>query len=317
MSNPEHVAKLLDGVEAWNAWRKENDEIEPDLEGVTINVNTVYGTSLLQRDLGTGRISVNLCGVNFRKTNLNRAVLSNVNIQEAEFQRASLDYANLRRSYLTNSRFSGASLCGTDLRQCQLWYADFQGASLLAADLSKSDLWCSDLRGACLSNANFESANVAEILFDSRFNQTNFQGIRVSTCFGSQMFKSFAQDQDYLEELRASGGWGRFRFWIWWISADCGRSFVRWGLLSLGMAIAFGIVYYFMGAKHIKPEAPLPFSLITMVYYSVVTFTTLGFGDVKPQTELAASIVMVEVMLGYVMLGGLVSIFANKVARRS
>ena len=131
MSNPEHVAKLLDGVEAWNACEKENDEIEPDLEGVTINVNTVYGTSL-SREIWHGRISVNRCGVNFRKTNLNRAVLANVNIQGAEFQRASLDYANLRRSYLTNSRFSGASLCGTDLRQCQLWYADFQGASLLA-----------------------------------------------------------------------------------------------------------------------------------------------------------------------------------------
>ncbi len=46
-------------------------------------------------------------------------------------------------------------------------------------------------------------------------------------------------------------------------------------------------------------------------------FTTLGFGDVKPQTELAAIIVMFEVIIGYVMLGGLVSILATKLARRA
>ena len=76
-------------------------------------------------------------------------------------------------------------------------------------------------------------------------------------------------------------------------------------------------VYYSMGVAHIKPDPPLPFSLTIMTYYSVVTFTTLGFGDVKPQTEVATIVVLIEVILGYVMLGGLVSIFANKVARRS
>ena len=131
------------------------------------------------------------------------------------------------------------------------------------------------------------------------------------------MFKSFAQDQDYLEELRASGGWGRFRFWIWWISADCGRSFVRWGLLSLGMAIAFGIVYYFHGGKTYKTGCPftiLPYhnGLLQRchIYYA-------RFWRRETTNRTCGDIVMVEVMLGYVMLGGLVWIFANKVARRS
>ncbi len=58
-------------------------------------------------------------------------------------------------------------------------------------------------------------------------------------------------------------------------------------------------------------------SFLTMLYYSVVTFTTLGFGDVIPKTSFAAMMVMFEVILGYIMLGGLISIFANKLARRS
>jgi len=50
---------------------------------------------------------------------------------------------------------------------------------------------------------------------------------------------------------------------------------------------------------------------------SAVTFTTLGFGDIVPKTEAAAIWVMLEMAIGYVMLGGLISIFSNKLARRS
>jgi hypothetical protein len=54
-----------------------------------------------------------------------------------------------------------------------------------------------------------------------------------------------------------------------------------------------------------------------MLYFSLVTFTTLGFGDVTPITVAARRWVMLEVIIGYIMLGGLISIFASKLARRS
>ncbi len=45
--------------------------------------------------------------------------------------------------------------------------------------------------------------------------------------------------------------------------------------------------------------------------------TTLGFGDVQPSTLWGGQIVtMLEVSTGYIMLGGLLSIFSNKLARR-
>ena len=50
----------------------------------------------------------------------------------------------------------------------------------------------------------------------------------------------------------------------------------------------------------------------TPIYFSVVTFSTLGFGDVTPCRLLGEILVTVEVILGYVLLGGLISIFAMK-----
>ena len=95
---------------------------------------------------------------------------------------------------------------------------------------------------------------------------------------------------------------------------------LHWALTSLILAVIFGTVYFVMGPARFAVDC-LPTegwrSFLTMLYYSVVTFTTLGFGDITPKTLPTAMVVTIEVFVGYVMLGGLISIFANKLARRS
>jgi hypothetical protein len=51
--------------------------------------------------------------------------------------------------------------------------------------------------------------------------------------------------------------------------------------------------------------------------YSIVTYTTLGFGDITPQNWVGEIVVVTEVVLGYTTLGLLLSILANRVARQS
>jgi uncharacterized protein YjbI with pentapeptide repeats len=48
MANDEHVALLKQGVAAWNAWREENPNIQPDLSGAKLsgaNLSNVATTS--------------------------------------------------------------------------------------------------------------------------------------------------------------------------------------------------------------------------------------------------------------------------------
>lgn len=79
----------------------------------------------------------------------------------------------------------------------------------------------------------------------------------------------------------------------------------------------FALVYYALGESAFAFDSELPWSFHKTLYYSVVTFTTLGFGDITPNTTGAAYWVMAEVILGYIALGLLIAILANKVARRS
>jgi uncharacterized protein YjbI with pentapeptide repeats len=224
--------------------------------------------------------------------------------------------ANLEGAMLAWAQFQNATLFLARLKDASLHHAYLKNANLGSTDLSGALLNEADLRGADLRNANLERASVDGVTFDRSSRQRCYRGIRTSTCHGSQIFKSFAQDQDYIEELRGSGWWGAFKFWIWFVLADCGRSFLRWAAWSLGLATLFGYIYYLMGPAHFRLDH-LTFDLFPMIYYSIVTFTTLGFGDIKPTTPEGAGVVMLEVILGYIMLGGLIAIFANKVARRA
>ncbi len=47
-------------------------------------------------------------------------------------------------------------------------------------------------------------------------------------------------------------------------------------------------------------------------YFSIITFATLGYGDIHPANTLARICVYVEAVLGYAMLGAFVAVMARK-----
>jgi hypothetical protein len=43
MANEEHLVRLQQGVEAWNAWREANRDIKPDLRGAALGMANLRG----------------------------------------------------------------------------------------------------------------------------------------------------------------------------------------------------------------------------------------------------------------------------------
>ena len=78
------------------------------------------------------------------------------------------------------------------------------------------------------------------------------------------------------------------------------------------MTVAFGIAFQYVNVDYGDYHTGL-----SPYYYSLVTLTTLGYGDVLPASRPAQVVAMFEVVIGYVMLGGLLSIVSNKMARRA
>jgi Ion channel len=144
-----------------------------------------------------------------------------------------------------------------------------------------------------------------------------YLGIRgIDSCFGNALFKRAAADQDFLDTLEARwrGNWRLqlFRVWGW---LDYGRS--MWRVAAFGFAVTSlfaGIFYLWPTLLDYRQSADTWF---TPYYYSVVTFTTLGFGDVRPARTAGEILAALEVIIGYVTLGLLLAVLAEKLARRS
>lgn len=116
---------------------------------------------------------------------------------------------------------------------------------------------------------------------------------------------------------------------IWKYSCSYGTSLIRWIMASAIIIIFFGALYtqyhYSFTScnllnnllRDIKPSIRITTvnNWFSPYYYSVVTFATLGYGDILP-CDLAGQISsVIEVVIGYLMLGGLLSVFSKKIVR--
>jgi uncharacterized protein YjbI with pentapeptide repeats len=247
-------------------------------------------------------------------TNFAIAFFKEVNFEETKFLgKVCFESATLCSSEFSKVNLQGANLNGAHLIGANLQGANLRGAELQEANLKGANLHKTDIRGAELEGTNFEDANVLNIKYNRH---ARYRGIKLSNCSGSPLFVRFAKDQEYIEDFKSS----KLRkplFLLWLIFADCGRSFWVVAVWSVFFALLFAGVFFFCLGSDAFEIKHLEFSFCTMLYYSVVTLTTLGFGDVTPKTEEASILVMAEVIIGYIMLGLLISILANKLARRS
>lgn len=247
--------------------------------------------------------------------------LRKFNLLGADLQGAKLGGVDLEGADLWRANLQGANLWRVNLEGADLSDANLQGADLFGANLQGADLSLADLQGARLSEANLQDAKLNGIEYDKKtsFLRADIRNIDWSK---NPLLKRDIEDQQFLHAYKEKPQkrlwhkvWHRVWRFLWWMTCDYGQNFWLWLAWSLGLAFFFGSLYG--GHDLIKPNSDVLFNPFTPFYYSIVTFTTLGFGDVIPANLNGQIAVTAEVLLGYVMLGGLISIFANKLARRS
>ena len=236
--------------------------------------------------------------------------------------------ANLQGAYLFKAHLQGAFLMGARLQHVHLFKAHLQCAYLFEANLQGTNLTSADLRGA-----NFTAASVdGQTLIATRYidKDTNFSGVGLnSACLkpGLKQTLQYNIRRKRWEEWYKKGNWPvRFlkRLVIqsfWWVS-DYGRSTGRIILTFFLTAFIFAGIYYLCGL--VKPpgiienlfvvepgKVNVPPYIVPLraIYFSIVTMTTLGFGDIyaNPKSIAGHLCLIVQVILGYAFLAALVT----------
>src|SRR6266700_1653863 len=143
MADQQHLAILKQGREAWNTWRQQYPEIQPDLSNVELP-----RARLIEADI--------------RNTYFYGADLFSANLSQADLSETDLSRANLSETTLSYAKLSGAKLYRTRLNNANLFKADLTGSDLNYADLSNARLYGADLSGANLNRAYLSGADLRE-----------------------------------------------------------------------------------------------------------------------------------------------------------
>jgi uncharacterized protein YjbI with pentapeptide repeats len=175
LANPEHLAKLQEGVEEWNDWRKQNPGVKPDL---------------CEEYLPTNLDDVDFRETELRSARLGGAYLNSADLSRADLRGASLNGASLSKAHLTRADLSGAQvreadLFGANLYEANLCEANLSGSQLRDANFAGADLRRADLSRTRLTHTNFKTANLAEadlteaLLIDTNMEQADLTGCSV------------------------------------------------------------------------------------------------------------------------------------------
>ncbi len=287
-----------------------------DLRDLNLSGRDLRGIQLFNADLrGTNLQDANLEGAELSTANLEGAVLDGANCKQAGFGRANLSHASLFKSNLEGATLTQASLEHANLSLANLNHSRLREANLTEANLTDADLRYAEMSLSNIRKADFTNADLrhARLRMLRQFKSATWIGvdIRDVNFSGAYLMRREIVDQNFIKEFRAYNWLSKILYYPWLWTCDCGRSMLRWCCCIGALLLLFSYFYTLVGIDY----GSYPTSL-SPLYFSVVTLTTLGFGDVAPNCIGGQIVVMLEVSTGYIMLGGLLSIFSNKLARR-
>lgn len=237
----------------------------------------------------------------------------------------------LQGANLKKDKLQGADLHSANLQGADLWETNLQGADLRRANLQEADLWDAKLQGANLSEADLQGAKFmgaivngstnflgCKIDKDTDFRDTGLENVRIES--GTKTLLKYNIRRMNWEDWYANKRFLQWPVKLFWSISNYGISTLRIITWFFGLALFFAGLYYILsvvsppgvvnslveGKEGLVPGWLIPFRA---VYFSIVTMTTLGFGDMHANCRsfLGHLLLTIQVILGYVLLGALVT----------
>jgi hypothetical protein len=266
-------------------------------------------------------------GFQLRKANLahidlvNRGNKKGYDLSCADLYRANLDHA-----HLFGIQFNNASLMKADLRHANLHCANLTAANLLGVKLASARLENIEWGEVLLQEADAKRSSGQQRLDCLQQCEEVCRSIRLETehqglfeTAGEYFRKEMIMRRKQMPRL----SWPRFLSKLVDLFCGYGERPLRTISFSLGVILFCSILYYLIGIDdngsllHLNVNAGFKDNIMAFLeclYFSVITFTTLGYGDLVP-VGYSRIVSATEAFTGAFTIALFVVVFVKKMTR--
>ncbi|OGW91010.1 MAG: hypothetical protein A3D28_01945 [Omnitrophica bacterium RIFCSPHIGHO2_02_FULL_63_14] len=274
---------------------------------LTLNLKraSLENVDLSQRDLsGSAFSQTRLNGCSFVGSVLAGCDFTAARVSNCDFVGADAPRASFAHATISLVSFSHADLTGALLADAHLGETDFTGALLAGATL-----WNADLTGAKhIKKRSFGQAAAGVSEKDALPACETYRSLK-HYFYGAGLYEDAgwaAYRERRMERLhyRRTGNPLYLPSLLMDILSGYTEKPNRVILSSLGAIILYGLLYYALQVPQAVASPGGSVSVVDSVYFSFITFTTVGFGDFVPQPVAAFRLLVVtEAFMGPFMIG--------------
>jgi len=263
--------------------------------------------------------------------------------------RAQLDSINLvNRASKSGYVMNNCDFYRANFHNSHCFKLDLSGSSLMKADFSGANLHCANLTGCNLLGTNFEGAKLEHVIWGDKALQ-EYQGEKAKSI--DEKIDYYQQAEEIYRNLRlVSEKQGLFEVAGTFFQREMtmrrkqmprisvrravskivdlfcgyGEQPIRVVTFTWAVILSFSMLFFFSGLQY--AGQPIEFDLsqglvhnveafVSCGYFSIVTFTTLGYGDITPVGAISRILASAEALFGSFTLALFVVVFVKKMTR--
>ena len=322
----------LKGVNLREANLEFVDLTHADLSHADLTEAKLSGVDFSGANLSEARLlGANISLANISLANLSKADLSGVNLFGSDLSGVNLSETNLSETNLNYAEFLDVFFWGVNLRGAEFGFNNLKGMQFYSTKVDSSTSFYN-----CIfdDQTDFSSINLDVVQFDPGI-KDQIKGVQ-----RRQQWQSWGKQKSYskphllvdsgIDSEENSEKVGRVKHFLvnlFWEMSDYGMSTIRLVGIFVLSSLIFTCIYFACGIlgspvskaenlgiiQNLFNENPIAEGysacLLRSLYFSVVTMTTLGFGDISanPASYWGHGLLILQVIFGYVFLGAIIT----------
>tara|TARA_Y100001970_G_scaffold258272_1_gene337998 strand:+ start:118 stop:1044 length:927 start_codon:yes stop_codon:yes gene_type:complete len=282
--------------------------------------------------------------------NKHKEDLSNFNLKGAQLENVYLVNASMKKCNLTKANLKNASMFGVDLRDSELFKTDFENANLKNAKLEGANLLGANLTNTKLENIDWgrdykiineieaeEALNKGDHeLANKKYKESEeiYRTIKISMqsqTLGDDTGKFFIREMISRRKQLKKYSLSRIGSKIIELTTGYGEKLSNIGFTIIGIILLCMVLYGIEGISYSDPvngsriigffsDDMQNFGLLNtlgnLFYFSVVVYSTVGFGEMLPIGPIGKAVMIFEGITGGLVLAILIIALYKKTMDR-